>query len=189
MIAPEPGDRSPRLSEDQLERLIWRYLDDEATPRQRRALRRALRDDPRAEMLFDDCAALDREARVAMRRALGRPLAPVRPRAAWLRAARLSGLAAAACLVSLLWLPDLDRRSGEASSHARAFPSGGSWFAPPVAITDSFRDDVSAYERPRIGLADSQREWIVLPGKSPHEFIVIEVNRVRTKYVQVHEDY
>ncbi|NUQ49511.1 MAG: hypothetical protein HUU27_06285, partial [Phycisphaerae bacterium] len=59
----DPAGRDP-LSE--LERLISRHLDHEATDADRRRLDRLLHADPRARAYFEESAALDRELHQAL---------------------------------------------------------------------------------------------------------------------------
>ncbi|RMF78828.1 MAG: hypothetical protein D6744_09695, partial [Planctomycetota bacterium] len=119
-------------ADDHLERLISRFLDDEADSRQRREMKTLMRRDPQAAALFDELAAIDREASLAMRRALGRASSTPRRRSARARIVRVAGLAAAACLAAMFWTPThsaAPQRDGGASQ--ASFGVGRSWFAPP----------------------------------------------------------
>jgi anti-sigma factor RsiW len=174
----------------QLERLISRYLDHESTPAERRELRGRLARDPHADALFEDYNHIDREVRHAMRAALGRSLAPIRSQSGWRRVAQYAGLAIAACIATLVWLrpmPDVDP-GGNDLTQAGAL-SAHSWFAPLPAAADTVAESSNAFEQAGIGLSGTDREWIVLPGKDPGEFIVIQVDRVRCKYIHVQRDF
>ncbi len=168
---------------EQLERLISRCLDGEASAEERRDLQRALRRNPSADALFEEYAALDREAGHAIRAAVAAPgIGPVLRRPSiW----REAGLALAACVAMLVWLQPLERPSAGGAADA----SRASWFAPPPTTTDSWTDDARSVERLGVPMADTDREWIVVPGERPGEYLVIEVNRTRTRLLQLRRDF
>lgn len=168
---------------EQLERLISRCLDGEASVEERRSLQRELRRSPSADALFEEYAALDREAAHAIRAAVAGPgMVPVlRKPSVW----REVGLALAACVAMLVWIQPPQRASTNSSGDA----SRASWFAPPPTTTDSWTDDTRAVERLGVPMADTNREWIVVPGERPGEFLVIEVNRTRTQLLQLRRDF
>ncbi|MFH1749199.1 MAG: hypothetical protein ABIG44_19380 [Planctomycetota bacterium] len=172
-----------------LERLITRYLDDEATSRERRELDAWTRSDPNAEALLDDYAALDREFGNAIRGAMGRTrIIPV-GRSVWSRATGLVGLAAAACLALLVWMqpPPSAVENGRDQSSGSVLPS--SWFVPAVPQDRVMRQANRSFERPQRRQRNLDREWILVPGEGPGEYLVIEVNRVRTRAVNIQGDF
>lgn len=172
--------------DDRLERLISRFLDGEARPEERRALNQTLARDPAARALFDETQALDREATVAMRQALGRSRLLIAPRRVSGWAGGL-GLAAAAAIAALfIWQPG-GGLSGDARNTSTAGPSWG--FAPAPPPGDSVAPAIEGYHRPQVKLRDTQRDWLVVPGERPGEFLIIEVNHVRTQGVRIHQDY
>ena len=173
---------------ESLEHLISRVLDDEATAGQRRELNAELQRDPDAAALFETERALDREYRIALRRALGRPIVhhPCRPW--WERTARNFALAAAACLTLLFWSLPSDR-STPAGETATAASSNASWFRSPSPRSDAFTTDPAALEPAVTPLQDTNADWIVIPSDKPGEFLVIEVNRVKTHMVVNQQDF
>lgn len=174
---------------EQLERLISRFLDDEATDDEQRRLRQQLRRNPGAQALFEETAAVDREARLALRRALGRPAAPVaRERWQWIR---LGGMAIAACVAAAVWFsaPAWHTGGGDGPDQAGALPGSGSWFAPLPTSGDTVRRDISAYESPHLRVGKMDRKWIVVPGRRRGEYILIEVDRTRAKCIPVRRDF
>ena len=45
---------------------------------------------------------------------------------------------------------------------------------------DAVQELPVAFERPQLSLRGTQRDWIVIPGREPGSYMVIEVDRVRT---------
>ncbi len=176
-------------SSEQLERLISRLLDDESTPAQRRELRAMTRSSPAAQALFEEYAALDREAGCAMRQALGRTLT-LRPASGpWVRFGRLIAVAAAACLAAGVWLGAPGGKSANSRGRTERASSTG-WFAPGQT-GDQAAEPVgpSDYERPHVRLRNTQRDWIVIPGSRPNEYLLIEVDRVQTRVIGIKRDF
>lgn len=172
----------------ELDRLISRFLDDECSADERRVLRRTLRDDPAAAALYEEYTALDREVGHAMRSALGRHTdRPVgRSVRRWL--SQLVGLAAAASLVALVWVEG-PRRGASEKGPAHAASHSNGWFRTNGLGIDSTRPNSLAYDRPHIPVHQTARDWILIPGEHPGEFMVIEVDRVRTRAIGIHEDF
>jgi ferric-dicitrate binding protein FerR (iron transport regulator) len=173
----------------ELERLISRYLDDEATREQRRRLRQIERSDPAAAARVDEYASLDREVGRALRQAMGRSHAFPRTRSPGLRLVLGPAIAAAACLAMMLWLgaPRLSQ-SGSTDKTRQA----GSWFSRPAAASPSAETDqpfMQSFERPRLRVRDTNSDWILVPGARPGEFMIIEVNRVRTRAIAIQNDF
>ncbi len=175
---------------DDLERLISRYLDHEATARERRALERRLRDDPEAARLYRQTREIDDALRLALRGVVageraGRTTWPKRR-----RALRAAGLAAAACVGLLIWQgPTGKTNFSPAHRSTPAAAASTSWFAPPPTAGDSYvaGDDYEA----TTATADKPAEtrWIVVPSEKPGEYLVIEVNRVPKRAVQLARDF
>ena len=167
-----------------LERLISRHLDDEATVDERRELNARMRRDPGAAALFQEYAELDREMKYALRSALG--LSPVRSVPDWQRALRVFALAAAACVAVMFWsLPSRERATPGEPGPVQA----GSWFAPLPAAGDTLVKLPARFDRPEIRFTRPQTDWVVIPSETPGEFLVIQVNRVPTRTVRVHKDF
>jgi hypothetical protein len=175
---------------DNLERLVSRYLDQECTDEERRELQAMLRRDADAASFFDEYADLERETNFALKRALGR--APVRRRVApsWIRMRRTAALGLAAAVAAFVWYspslrPDLHGTSGKHGPKTRS----ASWFAPPPAAGDVLVDESARYERPEVRLDKDERNWIVVPGENPGEYMVVEVKRVRTRTIPLQSDF
>jgi hypothetical protein len=170
---------------EHLEHLISRFLDNEATPAERRDLNAQLACDPLATALYEQTAALDREVGRAMRLATGRTLL-LRPltgrRGGW---SRLIGVAAAAALAGILILRG--QPLGDADAPLQA---GGNWgFLPAEPPGDTFVAPESQYPLPHVQLRDTHRDWLLVPAEQPGQFLVIEVQRVQTRAVGIHNDY
>jgi hypothetical protein len=171
-----------------LEHLISRFLDDEATLADRRLLRAQMRRDPAADALVEEYVTLDREVGRTLRQALGRSWAsPVR-RGPWAWIGRFVGTAAAACLVVAFWTSSHHQptRPGRGQPDQAA---SASWFAPigPGGPVSASQD---GSPRPSVRPATpAQREWILIPGERPGEYMVIEVRRPRTRPTVTQGDY
>jgi hypothetical protein len=174
---------------EQLERLISRYLDDEATRDEIRTLRRRIGEDASAAALFEECREIDREVRAALRSAV-RPPRVISVRGRLLRAV---GIAAAACVALLLWLTPNGHQPGQGRNNRHQAGllggNGASWFTPLPQAADRLEQDTQAYTWPQIRLKDTDRKWIVVPGDRPGEFLVIEVNEVRTHSIRVQREF
>ncbi|MBN2446762.1 MAG: hypothetical protein JXO22_08550 [Phycisphaerae bacterium] len=171
----------------QLEHLISRYLDGEATRAERREMRSRLDRDPAAQVLFDETSSLDRELGHALRGALGRSKI-LRPHGSrWQRIAQTLGLAAAACLVAMLWLMPTKPVTNGRSASAVPRIENLSW--RDIAPDRPAEADRALLERPYAGQRHTNRDWIVIPGSRPNECFVIEVNRVTTRVIAVQRDY
>lgn len=166
-----------------LERLISRYLDDEATRTERRRLR-AQCADPQVEALLDEHETIDREVGRAMRAALGRTVFLPAVRNKWTPVWQVAGLAAAACIAALMWMyphgpgtrnNSIDRVQKAGDGLQGAAPS--QWFMDPAEQPSG---------QPTQGVQPQQmpvrqRNWIIVPGSRPGEYMVIEVDRVRPR--------
>lgn len=168
---------------DQLDRLISRFLDREATASEQRELKAMMRRDPAAAAEFDDAATLDREARYAMRRALGRPLSG-RTIPLWARVLRVAGLAAAACVAAFLWL---NLPAGGPAPESETSQAGGTLFAPQVVGDDLV--ERADFERPGREVGESERQWILIPTENPREFLLIEVNHGQRRTIRIQADF
>ncbi len=176
-------------SQEQLERLISRYLDDEGSAADRRELNRMARRDADVAGLLDDEIELDREFNYAMRRAMGKSLARRRSIPLWSGPARVATLAVAAAIAAVAWIAPEARapRSHETQISAGAidFASGSRNVVdalvelPPRHI----RTDV------RLDVQPDQREWLMLPASDGAEFLVIQVDRVNTRVVRLSRDF
>lgn len=172
---------------NELERLISRYLDDEATWAERRELRVLLDADPHAAALMDEHEALDRELGRAIRQAMGHGHVLPVGRSVWAQFRQFAALAAAACLAVMIWTSP----PRQAAQHGEDRPSQTSlsWFAPETAPADVVPAVNVSYERPRERRRHTDRDWIIIPGERPGVFLVIEVNRVRTCAIAIQDDF
>ncbi|MBU0640109.1 MAG: hypothetical protein KKB50_14685 [Planctomycetes bacterium] len=171
---------------EHLEHLISRFLDGECTSAERRELNAAMRSDPTAQAAFEEYAALDREVAHAMRRALGYTLRVPAGRGIWAQIGRAVALAAAACLAVMVWLGSPNSVSREDPRQAR---QGASWFAPATRTNAVPRAEKPAYDRPAVRMRHTQRDWIVIPGERPGEYLLIEVDRVHTRMKGIQRDF
>lgn len=171
---------------DNLERLTSLHLDDEITTAQRRELNALLRNDPAADACFEESCDLDREVNYALRAALGRSTLRRRTLPLWSRVGRAVGLAVAACIALLMWLAPPERSE-------RARPGqptqASSWFAPPPSWGDTLVESPAAAQRPGIRLDDSSRNWVVIPGEKPGEFLIVEIRRTKTCTIRIQQDF
>jgi hypothetical protein len=167
-----------------IERLISRHLDDEATADERRALNAQMRRDPAAAALFEDYAELDREVKHALRSVLGH--SPMRSAPVWQRTLRVFALAAAACIAVMFWsMPGGERTTPGPQGPTQA----SSWFAPPPAAGDTLVEYPTRFDRPQMRFTRPQTDWVVIPSDTPGEFLVIQVKRVPTRTIRVHKDF
>ncbi len=172
---------------ERLEILISRYLDEEATRDDRRELMSTLRRDSAADALFEEHRAIDREVRRALRQAMGRSI-EARVRLSWsARALRYGAMAAAAAIALFVW--DAPRTGGSRPGAPGGSPQMASWFAPPPSWGDSLAELPASYERPQVRVNDTDRDWIVIPGERAGEFLVVEVKRIQTRAIPLHEDF
>jgi hypothetical protein len=173
--------KTMKMDLEQVERLISRHLDGEASAEQQRELRVALRRSDEARALFEEMSGLDREINAALRDALGangRTL-PVRFRT--LRVGWTAGLAAAACLALVSWwnptvmhkLNDNARRGGMST----------------ISVGDMYGPQAPSYDYPRVKVKDTNRQYLMIPADRPGEYLLIEVNRVQTQAVPLHRDF
>lgn len=174
--------------DDNLERLVSRYLDDECTESERHELDRILSENPRAEALFEESAALDREFNYAMRGALGKPLLRRRRIALRRRLARAIPMAVAAAIGFFL-LSRPAATPGQGTDGGQRPAVAASWFGPAPEVGDSAAEDTSQYNRPQVRLDQADRNWVVVPGAQPGEYLVIEVTQVRTRTIRIQGDF
>jgi anti-sigma factor RsiW len=170
-----------------LERLISRHLDHEATPAERRELNARLRREPESAALYEEYSALDREVGYALRSTRDRPSCRHRPLPLWERTARVFVVAAAACLAVMFWF-NADRTRAPAGRPLDV-RQAGSWFAPLPSVGDTLVERPERFNRPEIQVRKPRTNWIVIPSETPGEFLVVEVNRVLTRTVHIQHDF
>lgn len=174
---------------ERLEHLFARCLDHECTPQERRLLERLLREDAELRGLYEEYCRLDRVVGDTLREEAGQAARILRPSTGtWVRLAKGLAVAAAAGLAVVAWYQPARPAAAPGASHADQ-AGFSSWFAPPSAPADVIEPVTPALERPQIRLQGTQRDWLVIPGNEPGEFLVIEVNRVRTHAIGVHRDF
>ena len=172
---------------EQFERLVSRFLDDECSAAERKQLQAEIRRDGDAEAFFEETAALDREFGRAIRAAIATPAAARHGQPHWFRLVRMATLSAAACLAWFIWRPDAGPQSSITNS-GQSRPQFASWFAPQPAAGDTLAQPTRS-ERPEVLLDQSDRQWIVVPGQRPGEFLVVEVKCVKTRKIPVQADF
>lgn len=168
---------------DRAERLISRYLDGECTEDERRELRAFLRRDRSLDALIDDFSAIDREARSALRSGIGGRRVAAQRVTNWRLVGRVAAGAVAAAIALLTW----HNPAPPATLDGRTTPERASWFAPPPTAGDTLVAPTP--DQPSIRIADSKRNWIVVPGERAGEYLVIEVKQVKSRTIPVQRDY
>lgn len=175
---------------EEIERLICRVLDHEASEQDRRRLDAVIRQDAGARALFQQMVALDDRVGRALRAALEPPGSePVAPTAGggrgyvrgWRWVTRLVGVAAAACVVGLLAHVPGERAGAEVQR--------ASWFVPPPAPGDSLVEPDVFASIPAVRLRDADRRWVVVPARRPGEYLVVEVARICERTIPLERDY
>ena len=175
---------------DRLEHLFSRHIDGECTPEECRLLEALLRDDPEARQLYEDYRQLDEQFGTALQQAWAAPVRARRPRPLWVRIGRNALVAVAASVAALLWLqPTRPSTPTPRGKHPVQAAASTGWFAPAPQHPDVVEPVPGVYERPQLRVGGTQRDWIVVPGDEPRQFMVIEVNRVRTHVIVVHQDF
>lgn len=193
----------------ELEILISRILDHEASDAERDKLHLKLQQDETARALYAATSTLDSAAGQVMRAALGRVelrhavSAPQhlglriahQPRRRYSRQRRMLLLfsryatgALAAAIGLLVWLNPPAGHPRTAQQEAQA-GSMSSWFAPISTMYESFSPGLPAYERPSLSVRNTQREWLVIPSRDPNQFYLIQVDRSHTKLLNVQQDF
>ncbi len=173
--------------DENLERLISRFLDREDTAADRRALNARVDADSTAQALLDEQVALDNEVRRALRQAMRRSYPTrVATGSVWNRIGRSAALAAAACLVILIWFSPGRQPVGPANGDKTR---KASLFATP-SWHNLMQQERPPIERPHVQQRNLKRDWLVIPGRRPNQgIVVIEVNRIRTRAIAIHQDF
>lgn len=194
--------------DEQIERLMSRYLDGEISLADRQTLKRELESNPAAQALLDEYRQIDAQASEALRTlcvsARTAVTARRRSRGVWLAVVGTT-LAAAAALAFTLW-------TGAPSPRPRADewavgpvgPSPVVQEAPQWASTVSGRDSLSARPGAKSRLVDYveqpalqpmrrnhrvTRDWIGVVDESGNQVYLVETRRNRTTVVPVSADY
>lgn len=186
---PESGE--PHLPDD-VERLVSRFLDEEVSDEERRQLEEFMRRNRDAQPAVDEYFELERETRSALRSAFGTSLSARRRAIRWNRAARIGVAAVAASIVLISWQRSLTPSPADApgsTAAAKAAQPEASWFAPPPQAMDSLAPAPIDGERTQIHIDKSDRNWLVVPGDRPGEFLVIEVKQTKRRTIAVTQDY
>jgi len=171
------------------EHLISRYLDGECTAVECDALEAMIADDPHMANLFESYRKIDHDVGKALRHIIGRSQRTMPIRAIWPRVGKGLTVAAAACLAALAWLHPTQRPSNPGPTPVHKAGAMQSWFAPFASGGDAVEEVPAAYEQPEVRVRGTQRDWIVFPGNEPGTYLVIEVDRVRTHAVAIHQDF
>ena len=177
---------------ERLEHLFSRVLDNEATPAERALCESLCREHPHVAAAFEDYRQLDQAVGSALRASWQQPQQayPLYPRR-WTRAGKVMAIAAAAaCLALFAWLHPRPPGTGSVSKplvQASALPT--SWFSPAPVQADTGEPVPLTYERPAVHVRGVQRQWIIVPGDQPGVYRIIQVDRVRTHAIPVHRDF
>ncbi len=175
---------------ENIERLFSRYLDGECTAAERTRLHGLLRSDPAVRAAFEDYRDLDRALGVALRTALGRQAPVLRLPIRRFRLATGLTLAAAAVLALFVWLNPWWSRPFTPKPPSGPVQAAATWFAAQPGVEgDAIQPASRGYVRPELRLRDTRRQWIVVPGREPGRYLIIEVDRVRTHAIGVHQDF
>lgn len=176
-------------TDEQLERLITRFLDNEITSAEKRALDARLARDPSARSLFEEVCAFDREAGRSMRTAVQGAVV-LRPATAnrMQRFGRVAAGLAAACIGFFAWMSPREF-SGELPGGAASSVARASWFQPLRQMSEIFSPVKPEYERPSLRLQQTDREWLMIPSDVPGQYYLIEVDRTKTRLVGLHGDF
>jgi len=169
---------------DRLEHLFTRALDGAASHDERDLLDTLLRDES-VRARFEAYAALDDAVGGALRADFDRAAALVVTRRLGWRIGRALAMGVAACIATLIWLypPPLPTPDHHRPQQA------GSWFAPMEPPHDAVETLPATFERPQARVRGTERHWIVVPGDEPGQFMIVEVDRVRTEVTGLYEDY
>lgn len=168
----------------ELETLISRHLDGEASAEQRRELNEVLSRDRTARALYDEYAALDAEAAAVLRRVMGSSNGHRSLRwAPWF----VTVVAAAAALVAAIG-PRWMTHPGAAPGNGLRTHAGPGWFMPPGESPGATANAVDVLVDPTaVPARRSSRDFILIPGSRPGEILLIEVRRPRaTRAVELH---
>jgi hypothetical protein len=176
---------------ERLEHLFSRVLDDEATPAERALCEALCREHPQVGAAFEDYRRLDEAVGDALRATLRQPQPRTYPLPVrwWTRAGKVTAVAAAACLAAFAWLHPRPPGSGPASTPLRQAAAPISWFAPATPQKDTIEPVPTAYERPTVRVRGVERQWIIVPGDAPGVYRIIQVDRVRTHAIPVQRDF
>jgi hypothetical protein len=191
--------RDPQSTQPhELERLMSRVLDGEASECEARALQDAMASNAEIRAEFETLRELDLHARAALQLlAATDPFRnPIRETSqSGRRPVRVytlgwSGLALAACLGLFAWSVGLDKwlTPPEDKQDNRARGSLVQRPRPPVA--DEFLTDAPPLsDRPQVSLRDTERRWLVVPDKVARNYVLIEVRLERMHAINVFADF
>lgn len=174
------------LEREQLERLISRVLDGEASPAEQAQLDAARRADPQAQALWNDTQRIDDLVGAAVRDEMSPP-APIIQFPRHYRAARFVVGAIAAGIAMLAWLhplaPAPDRQKMPQPRPVQAGLTG----AP--ANADVIEPLPSSYERPEVRVRGTAKDLILIPADQPGLYWVVEVDHEQTHVVPLGSDF
>lgn len=178
--------------DNNLERLISRVLDHEASAAEHEHLQALCNHDAEARQLYDELCSVDAEVATAMRRALGQPVRlRLRPRRQ--RTWQYGIVAAAACIATLAWLQPRPQPTTQLGNHPQhqsgLLPSAASWFATPQRPGDVLEPVPEVFVRPGTVTRGTQRHWVVIPGEKPRTYMIVEMDNVRTQVNAIERDF
>ncbi len=170
---------------DPLEHLFTREIDGAAS-RDERELLHTLLQDPDVRARFQAYAALDEALGAALRADFDQAAASARSRRYPARIGRALALGLAACAATLIWLLPPSKAPAPGGPQQAGAPS---WFAPLEPPRDTVETLPADFERPQVRFRGTQRYWIVVPRDEPGHLLIVELDRVRTAVISLHEDF
>ncbi len=175
---------------ERLEHLFTRVLDNEATPAEQKLLASLMSEHPEVRTAFEDYRRLDEAVGDALRATRSQPIQiiPLRNRW-WTRAGRVAAVAVAACLAAFAWLHPRPPGPGPGSNPLQQASAAPSWFATSPLPVDTAVPVPQTYERPELRVRGVQRQWIIVPSDEPGVYRIIQVDRVRTHAIPVQRDF
>lgn len=171
------------IEREDIERLISRVLDGEASSEEAAQLAALRKADANVRALYDETARLDALVGASLREALDPSASQVirfpRHRE---RIARYVVGTIAAAIAALAWLQPF-----------RAPTPSGTPVVQAGMNTSQVLGDVieplpSSYETPELRIRGTEREWILIPADQPGLYWVIEADRQRTQIVPLKSD-
>ncbi len=171
------------MKREQLERLITRVLDGEASTAEVAQLELLCRTDAEVRALYHETAHLDSLLGASLREAIEPAATPTIPFPSRRdRVARYVVGAIAAAIAAFAWFQPMPTLSRERPSPLQA------GMGAPHLLGDVIEPVPSSYETPELRIRGTEREWILIPADQPGLYWVIEADRERTQVVPLRSD-
>lgn len=171
------------MEREQLERLITRVLDGEASATEVAQLEALRSSDPAARVMYEETARLDALLGTSLRDAIepsGPQTIPFPRRSD--RVMRYWVGAVAAAIAAFAWFQPTPIQSRENPAPLQA------GMHTPHILGDVIEPVPSSYETPELRIRGTEREWILIPADQPGLYWVIEADRERTQVVPLSSD-